>query len=69
MRTQELSTLISNIEALGLTVPTDVTKYREYLDKLGSIRANVSTGNRELQGIDSVDDIEAEIDKRTDDVL
>lgn len=67
MRDQELKSLNTDIEALGFTVPTEVVKYQDYLRKLDSIR--FAEGNRELQGISSVDDIEAEVDRRTDDVI
>lgn len=67
MRMNELRTLNTDIEALGFNIPTEVVKYEEYLAKLDSIR--FAEGNRELQGISSVDDIEAEVDRRTDDVI
>ena len=67
MRAQELKTLDTDIQSLGFTIPTEVVKYEEYLAKLDTIRH--AEARRELQGINTVDDIEAEVNQRTDDVI
>lgn len=67
MRAQELKTLNTDLETLGLTIPTQVVKYEDYLHKLDNIRH--AEARRELQGINTVDDIEAEVNQRTDDVI
>jgi hypothetical protein len=67
MRAQELKTLNTDLESLGLTIPTQVVKYEDYLHKLDNIRH--AEARRELQGINTVDDIETEVNQRTDDVI
>ena len=67
MRAQELKTLDTDIQTLGFTIPTEVVKYENYLTKLDTIKH--AEARRELQGINTVDDIEAEVNQRTDDVI
>lgn len=67
MRAQELKTLDTDIQTLGFTIPSEVVKYEDYLAKLDTIKH--ADARRELQGVNTVDDIEAEVNQRTDDVI
>lgn len=60
MRSSKLSALDQNLTTLGLSLPTDVVKYRKQLTELSSLPTH--EGSR---GVKHVDDIKAEIEART----
>lgn len=64
MRSSKLTALDQNLTTLGLSLPTDVVKYRKQLTELSSLPAHQGK-----QGVKHVDDIKAEVEARTLDVI
>lgn len=62
MRAHDINTLSSHLEALNIPMPKRVTELREFSRTLAALPA--SAGTKNLEGINTVDDIAAEIERR-----